>query len=271
MDFLKLYSTLFQENKIEYQDDIHVYVLGDKKIPSVTKIKSKFKEPFDGEYFSLFKALQQSGYKVKKGTIRSFPRNPSRNTKSILIDGKEYNANYDELKDKFSFTITPEELRLQWSNKGKASAERGTMIHKYLENAIRNKFDNSIRYSFLDDYLASSKDVNLFNELIVHNNIIAGTIDRLDYSPELDGLVIKDYKTDEEITTSNYFQKLLRPFSHLDDCKLNEYSIQINLYRQLFESMTGEEIKGMELHHIDLVNEKVTVYNINKFEVPCEL
>lgn len=75
-----------------------------------------------------------------------------------------------------------------------AKAERGTLIHKEIENYIKTGADGFT--DELDGYKGLMTILNLSplaSEKIVYNDIVAGTIDLIAASP--DGIVIVDYKT----------------------------------------------------------------------------
>ena len=76
----------------------------------------------------------------------------------------------------------------------RAKAERGTLIHKEIENYIKRRefgFTNE-----LENFVSHIKkhDVTpLASEFIVHNDVVAGTVDMI--SEELGEVVINDFKT----------------------------------------------------------------------------
>jgi len=61
---------------------------------------------------------------------------------------------------------------------------------------------------------------------------------------------IDDYKTNKKIKKSNYFQKMLPPLSHLDDCHYNHYRMQISTYAWMLEQF-GFIIKGTAFTHFN--------------------
>ena len=77
---------------------------------------------------------------------------------------------------------------------------------------------------------------------------VCGSIDMLFASPDNDDEIwIYDWKRSKEIRTSSPFGKGLRCLSHLDDCNLNQYSLQLNMYKRILESKYGKKVLGMAL------------------------
>jgi hypothetical protein len=68
---------------------------------------------------------------------------------------------------------------------------------------------------------------------------------------------ITDYKTNKEIKTEGYVNwqgersKMLPPVSHLDDCNLNHYSLQLSLYLYMILKHNPKLTPGnLIIHHI---------------------
>ena len=87
---------------------------------------------------------------------------------------------------------------------------------------------------------------------------LAGTIDQpflmWDEKQQKVLFLIGDWKTNKEFRYDDHpngrYKKLLHPFSHLWENHLNEYSIQVNLYRLMLEEEIGIESHGGFLCHI---------------------
>jgi hypothetical protein len=87
---------------------------------------------------------------------------------------------------------------------------------------------------------------------------LAGTIDQpflmWDEKQNKVLFLIGDWKTNKEFRSDDHpkgrYKKLLHPFSHLWENHLNEYSIQVSLYRLMLEEEIGIESHGGFLCHI---------------------
>lgn len=112
-----------------------------------------------------------------------------------------------------------------------AAAKKGTLIHKEIEEYIKNGTDGFT--SELDSYKAimSAYDLTpLASEKQVHNDIVAGTIDLI--AAEAKGIVIIDIKT---------------------GAKLDKRSIawQLSIYNYLAKEITGGATKLYAMHLVD--------------------
>lgn len=54
-----------------------------------------------------------------------------------------------------------------------------------------------------------------------------------------DHLILIDWKTDQEISTSNQFQKMLGPMEGYQDTKLNKYTMQVYIYKWMMQHVYG--------------------------------
>ena len=72
---------------------------------------------------------------------------------------------------------------------------------------------------------------------------MCGSLDNLSYNKKTKKLSIFDYKTNKEIKIDNpRGDTLLAPFTHLQDCELVKYSLQIWLYKLIIERNTPFEV-----------------------------
>jgi hypothetical protein len=86
----------------------------------------------------------------------------------------------------------------------------------------------------------------------------AGICGQSDLVEVINGQVhITDYKTNKEIKTEGYVnwegisQKMLHPVSHLDDCHLNHYALQLSMYMFIILKHNPKLNAGtLTIHHI---------------------
>jgi len=64
---------------------------------------------------------------------------------------------------------------------------------------------------------------------------LGGTADALFLNRQSNSLHLFDWKTNKRFTESNPYGSFWSPFEDLDDCHLEEYSLQISLYRLIIE------------------------------------
>lgn len=196
---------------IQFDAKRHIYTIEGKVLTSVTQYLKRFQKPFDKEYWSEIKANERG--------------------------------------------ITVDEMLAEWAEKGRVSREKGTMVHSHIEQKLQ-AFQNEVDFvwggnfypeidafnSFWKDNCDNLMPVQL--EMIVGDKIVglAGTFDALFYNKELEEYQIFDWKTGKEFSTENRWQNLLIPFDDYDDCKLNQYSLQLSLYKILVHMTTEYQV-----------------------------
>ena len=114
------------DDKISFDEDTHTYFVNGEKVNfSVTEIVEKFFPKFDSEYWSNYKAKE----KLK----------------------------HLEFYDEDTLQKTRSEILLEWDNKRKISSEKGSLLHKQIENYY-NKAESKIDVEefkyFLDNSIA---------------------------------------------------------------------------------------------------------------------
>ena len=169
---------------------------------------------------------------------------------------------------------TQEDVIAEWERKGNISSIAGTSIHSYMENVKRGKtFD--IDYgpakkaglyeevkervekllpqakAFHEDTLGKLFPIHLEYTVGI-KDILAGNIDMLCWNAYAQEFQIWDYKNLKDFSTANYFGKWAKhSFSHLQDCSLVHYSIQLNMYKAIIQRELGIPIGGCYLVHFD--------------------
>lgn len=179
--------------------------------------------------------------------------------------------------------ITVEELAAEWKHKADVSTNTGTFFHKHMEEGFAGKYywpdftqlledlRDEVYNRYLGLYEMGTKFQQDFQQQLIPvkseftvglSTKIAGQIDQLFYNRNTRKLDIYDWKTNKSIECwSPYRKKLLGPFSHLDDCELNKYSLQLSTYKYLLEK------QGISIGELNLVwfNENNKSYQI----FPC--
>jgi hypothetical protein len=197
-------------SQILFDREKHTYTFNGQPLKSVTKVVSELVKPFDSEYWSNRKAEERG--------------------------------------------VLPSTILVEWEEKRRASVDRGDKVHAYAEKVMKEEVSE-------DPLLALNErlpEMDAFDRFWDENYVglevkavecvigdsklgIAGTFDALVYWPgaRLTGtLNIFDWKTGK-FDISNRFQSLLPPFTDLDDCKLNIYSLQLSLYRLILRRNTN--------------------------------
>jgi len=205
-------------NDITYYDEPHKYFLGDQQLISVTTLIHKYQKDFDEDYWAQYKADQ--------------------------------------------YNITSDEVKRIWRFLNKKGTMKGSIIHDYIENILLNKVfkypkDEIIRtFGFdpiLKEYEITKKHADDFytdiqgklipikTELVVYDKetLVSGMLDILFYNVKAKEYQIWDNKTNKKLSYDNNWDKLLGGLSDLDDCDIEIYSLQLELYKRLIEKNTS--------------------------------
>lgn len=142
--------------------------------------------------------------------------------------------------------VSQQTILEKWEQKGKASLEKGTIVHNAAEAILKGEeiiLDGmpieviSIK-NFWDNLVKNYNARLLKAEWVIGDKKaqVAGRIDAI-IQFDRDGKTITsllDWKTGT-IKMKNHFEKMKAPFNYLDDCSYNHYSIQLSLYRLILE------------------------------------
>lgn len=235
----------FRDNNFTFDEESHTYRYSGTKYDSVTTYLKNFKIPFDRDYWSKKKA-EERGVDV-----------------SVILQ--------------------------EWQSKANDATSLGTKVHKFIEDfwsgsnpelpepgtPYRERVDK-----FMEIYDRKLKVlVPLKSELKVFSRKwrLAGTIDQpflfWDESRQKMFLIIGDWKTNGDFKHDDHpkgrYKKLLRPFSTLWENNLNEYSIQISLYRLILEDEVGIETESGFLCHIG-PDDKAKIYPAKDLREPLK-
>ena len=256
-----------------YNDESHVYI--DKcdysKYISCTTLIGRYEIPFDGDFWSSYKALEiillDRFYEYKKSLLET----KKFNSKILKIE----NITIEE------FNIEKQKVLDSYEESKRVACERGTAIHAEfeLENYKLNgkeipEFGLKGEFQSRENYYTLNLEKGIYPEYLVgfksNDGIvkIAGQVDLL--IKDGNDIYIYDYKTSKKIDKKSYYDpflkssvKMKKPLYHLDDCNFIHYSLQMSLYAYLVQQINPElNIKKLVLIHID--------HDGNKIEIPCK-
>ena len=188
-----------------------------------------------------------------------------------------------------------EDVIADWDLKRDVSTVKGTAVHNMAENWWNNKsfpydptpavknFGHDIikeKYDKCEHLFkkfwadASENLVPVKMELVVGDDEygLAGMVDCLFWNKKSEMLEIWDYKTNKEIKTNNNFgNKMLHPISHLDECEMNTYSLQLGLYKHIIMKNTNLKIGNCYLIWIHEANDNYKIMKCNDYEAELKL
>jgi ATP-dependent exoDNAse (exonuclease V) beta subunit len=154
-----------------------------------------------------------------------------------------------------------------WKEQNNTANEKGTKIHKLLEDYIgEGIMDNMYGwlYGAYDRVLSevvSKYDIVLSEHMLYnHEYKIAGTSDLIyDHG---DTFTVADFKTNKEFKFENkYNEYLLDPVSHIMYSQFSVYALQLSLYAHLHELDTGKKCR--KLVSLYLKDDKIVPYHFN--------
>jgi hypothetical protein len=174
-------------------------------------------------------------------------------TTATKIASKPFDADKTALKnskDKKSkwYGMTPEEIKQHWKNISNTACELGNWYHKQQEDLLcsvesieREGVPCSISLPIIKDKVKYAPDQVLKNNTIYPEHFVylksAGICGQSDFVEVVNNCVnIADYKTNSDLSTSGYVgwdgkpKMCLAPVSHLEDCKLTIYNLQLSMY-----------------------------------------
>jgi len=216
---------------IRYRDSDHTYynVKTGKPLTPTTTYKKQFQNEFDNYYYWLDKKAKENN-------------------------------------------LTQAEMQEEWTEQKEIGIGRGNSIHKFAEALSWRKFAKlDLNYPGIAklkrqvlDYFEQDTYYTIATEIVVGNDVVSGTIDRLAEN-EFGQIILQDWKTDKEFKPS--FGKFLKaPFQEYPDDTISGYYLQTNSYRQILED-AGFKIDFVEIIHFGINNDNWMKYEVPRIEI----
>lgn len=155
------------------------------------------------------------------------------------------------------------------------AAEKGTYLHKQIENFLKGKvFDSdSVEFSmFLDFYYTEIKQRKLrFHdaEIIIFSDKynVAGTIDCLFLKESGNEYVMLDWKRSKKLIIDGHprifgYGYALSELNALDNSSYNKYCLQQNIYKHIVETEYAMKISSMKLVVLHHNNSEYHIVNV---------
>lgn len=172
-------------------------------------------------------------------------------------------------KDRISKAVAVKEGRTQaevlaeWKRKADASILLGNYIHDSLEIGLQHP--EAIQDERMLDIIKELHKIlpkgEWLQEQVLANfeNKLAGTCDLITVKGK--ECIIWDYKSNS--LDKPVYGKFKAPLHHLEQSKINEYTIQLNIYKNLKE-LQGFKVVGMRI--INILNGKVEVIEVSPLD-----
>ena len=243
--------------QIIFSKEDHRYTAGDKVYTSVSKLLSKYKNEFNQEHWSTYKALE-----ILIPDFKTFK-------KGWNIDSPDFIQYAIQHVDPNLLLIEKNKILDSWGENNLKSINKGNLYHESREamsydqgfeiNPFNGKkfeiteVQTGDKTNLLKD-LYDLKD-GFYPELLIWNedNTIAGQADKvfIETIGDIRYIDIDDYKTNRQIKRSAYKnQKMKPPLSHLADCNYIHYNLQISFYAWMLEEF-GFRVRDLSFHHFN--------------------
>jgi len=233
IDLLKIKEELKFFNNIKFNAENHTYSLnGTVFKESVTQWVKNFKEKFDKDFWSKYKAkergisqeevLSEWDYISKESTDEI--GTPFHNYIQNLLEKNISVINYD--------IINPELIKL-------------IILAQDFNEKIKGKY------------------IHIASEVIVGDidMDVAGSFDQLFYNVLNDTIELWDWKTSKVIELLSYKDKrMFYPFDNCLDCNFYHYSLQLNLYKYIIEKFTNIKIDVCRIANFNYINNEYKIY-----------
>lgn len=265
---------------ITYTDRTHQYFLDGTPVMSVTQFLKSLQKPFDYEYWTLYKAVEASGFTVKPVFGKQ-----GLSTEVMSVDGNIYLISDVE---QLELTVTKKDIRREWNIKSSIGTTRGSFGHYYLERLEQGLLDKpeiripkGLSFEQAIDFTTSVKNLELLCEQYVKDNrhlipvaieykigdrdlMLTGTFDRLYFNEETNMYEIHDFKTDKKIETKSKFGNKFKIFD-IPDCEFSKYSLQTSLYKHIIEKNLNCELGISRITHFNLEENKINYFDCTDY------
>lgn len=254
---------------VKYNDEVHMYWDNDGRYISVTTLIDRYTQPFDGDFWSSYKAVE-----------KLLPASIFKLEKKQLLDTHKFNLKY--FLDLYDFTenefnAAKQDILDSWQKENAKSCERGTAIHASLEEAMYKNCNQELKkYGLGGKFVVntnaslerenmdlSSIEKGVFPEFLIYRKSedgklkIAGQIDLL--IKDGNDIYIFDYKTNKKLEDKSFFdnrtkkaQMMQYPLNNLMDCNKMHYTLQLSTYAWMVQKLNPAfVIKKLMLIHYD--------------------
>lgn len=233
----------------------HEYTSKGRIYDSVTKVISLYENPFDSQYWSVYKAckdviIEQIGekdWKLYKREAGGWDKVPS----FYKAHGHEL---HKEIQARKAYYLN------LWYEKKVSSALKGTAVHAAKEKEVKSHkhVSSSVSGATVSLTVSSGQllaeqnfvDDRVYAELIISNDHfhIAGTADIVEKHGKV--IHILDYKTSEEIDRHAFMDATMKfPLQSLPDCNYYHFTMQFSTYAWMLSEL-GYTVGSLTLEHL---------------------
>jgi len=182
------------------------------------------------------------------------------------------------------------QVKEEWDQNNLYSTTIGSMLHKYIENFYNCKklpFEGELKKlrsdhktkiletlpKLVNQFHAFVKDCSFLhsvkNEFVIGDigdTNVCGMMDMLCYNEQTEQFEILDFKTNKKMTKTSKYGKLLFPFDNMSEGEINEYTIQLNVYKHIIEKHTSVNIDKMKIIWFNTNNESYELFELESIQ-----
>ena len=190
--------------------------------------------------------------------------------------------------------ICVEELLAEWNDNNLYSTTLGTMLHKYIENHYCNKkeqYQGSFKHlgqeeklkilntlptliGYFHNFYKDNNHLQCIKSEIILGDIddtkICGTSDLLCYNTQTRKYELLDFKTNKKMENNSY-AKLFYPFETMFEGQINEYTIQLNVYKYFIEKYTNIRLDELKIVWFNSSNDNYKIYKVPEIQKSINL
>lgn len=191
--------------------------------------------------------------------------------------------------------ITTNALLAEWEDNNLYSTTLGTMLHKYIENHYCNnksKYEGCLKHvgheeklkilenlpkliGYFQNFHRDHKHLECVkSELIlgdIYDTKICGTCDLLCFNSLTNKYELLDFKTNKKMEESSPYGNLFYPFEHMTEGQINEYTIQLNVYKYFLEKYTTIKLDKLKLIWFNVCNEDYKIFCVKDIQSSIHL
>lgn len=258
---------------IAFDEAQHKYRRRGTEYISVTTLIHRYCEPFDGEYWSVYKAVKDVLSKYHEWQNFKWSCGGWENVVGTY-NSRKVKPHWQEVQARKQYYLD------KWAEAGRIARDKGTKVHKDLEDEINDSI--SIKHEggevmiptpgvAMHDPLTQERNAVIAEPIVFNDRYqIAGMVDRVDKRGQV--IDITDHKTSKEITKVAFMDKvLLDPVQHIPDANYYVYSLQLSLYAWMLEQF-GYKIGKLQIGHRNReTGELIEMYPVSYLKKDIEL
>ena len=181
---------------------------------------------------------------------------------------KPFDSNYHAERVAKREGVSKEMVLEMWEVEKNKACDKGTRIHKLLEDYI-NIGETQDDYGWLFKSYDKSADRNIdsYKKVLCEKLLydeeykVAGTADLI-YEHSNNEFTLGDFKTNKKFRfCSSFGERLLAPVDHLHNCEFNIYALQLSTYAFMYEQLTGMKCRKLVIFYLS--GDRFTAYHCN--------